>query len=79
MVGDELEAAHQFVSPAKYFAAWRSIDFSVSIFAFSAPSWASPASSRATFSPASPASRSAVCSPGGRVPSAAVVEPVPNV
>ena len=50
VVGDELEAAHQFVSPAKYLAAWRRIFFSVSIFAFSARSAAFSASSRATFS-----------------------------
>ena len=38
VVGDELEAAHQFVSPAKYLAAWRRMSRSVASLAFSATS-----------------------------------------
>ena len=48
MVGDELEAIHQRVSPAKYFAAFWRISRSVVSFVVSALSWAFSASSRAT-------------------------------
>src|SRR5206468_5608122 len=49
VVGDELEAAHQFVSPAKYLAAERRISRSVVSLAFSASSCATRACSRAAF------------------------------
>src|SRR4051795_2020299 len=75
VVGDELKAAHQFVSPAKYLAAWRRTDFSVSIFAFSARSWAFSASSRATLSAWVSGRLNGLC----RLLIGAVVEPVPNV
>ena len=48
MVGDELEAAHQFVSPAKYLAADRRISRSVASLAFSARSALFSARSRAS-------------------------------
>src|SRR4051812_32929585 len=75
VVGDEPEAAHQFVSPAKYLAAWRKIDFSVWILAFSARSRAFSAWSRATFS----ASVSGLPADVAGPLIGAVVEPVPNV
>ncbi len=49
VVGDELEAAHQFVSPAKYFAADLRISRSVASFVVSASSSRTRASSRASF------------------------------
>jgi hypothetical protein len=84
VVGDELKAAHQFVSPAKYFAACRRISRSVASLVRSARSAATSASRRATFC-------SGVSGPaGGRgpllqpapgrvvvVPSGAVTLPVP--
>ena len=45
--GDELEAAHQFASPAKYLAAWRRISRSDSSLVFSARNAAFSASRRA--------------------------------
>lgn len=47
VVGDELEAGHQRVSPAKYLAAWRRISRSVSSLVFSARRALFSASSRA--------------------------------
>ena len=53
VVSDELEAAHQFVSPAKYFAAARRMSRSVANVRSLASSSATRARSRATSSPSS--------------------------
>src|SRR6185437_6408360 len=55
VVGDELETAHQFVSPAKYFAAWRRMSRSVSSLAFSVSNAATCARSEASSAPGDPA------------------------
>src|SRR5699024_11463797 len=83
VVGDELEATHQRVSPAKYFAAFWRISRSVVSFVVSALSWAFSASRRATRC-SSGALGSTVLDVGAdrnglsvSVPSAAVFFPVP--
>jgi hypothetical protein len=55
VVGDELETAHQFVSPAKYFAAWRRMSRSVSSLAFSVSNAATCARNCASSASADPA------------------------
>src|SRR3954447_6710407 len=87
VVGDELEAAHQFVSPAKYLAAWRRISRSVLSLVVSASSSLTRACSRTiacsgVSSRALPVEGSGGCwgLSGLRVtlPPAAVFLPVPN-
>jgi hypothetical protein len=55
VIGDEPETAHQFVSPAKYFAAWRRMSRSVSSLAFSVSNAATCARNRASSASADPA------------------------